>query len=609
MKILNWLKEHKILLTLVFLGAVLRLYKLDFQSLWVDEIFSVNQGNPSNTFGQIYANLKAYDAHPPFYYFMVHIIFLCFGYTAYVLKAISAFFGILGIITMCYLGKEIDGKKTGLWSAFLCSINYFCIYYSQEGRMYTLLFFGVTVSLLTAIKYIKDVNLKTASWFCLSSLVLIYSHFYGLFFLLSIYIVFLFFILRFEKQKRVKLFGYTLLTGIITIVLYIPSLIILKQNTNRDSIWIQKPTFKTLRSIFEEFFGNSSELYTVIIIGILVTVSFVFIKIDKKKLANSKMIVSLLIVLFLCVLFPLLYSLLKLPIIVSRYLIYTLPILFLLFSISVSKIKSKYITIPLIVYISFFSAYTLFSQKKYYSTVVKTQFREGTALMESEFKDDEIVTKIGRTYLDYYLDKSNTTRIIFTMDINEYISYLINQDSKPPGFWYFDAHNPVFDLNQTSQIFLDQYYEVDNDTKLFDAFAKHYSLKTDDNNSIKINLKELFDKANFDQTGNLCIYENQTVSSNNLNLKKGNYTLILKGRSYPDIPIDGENAHLVIKLNGKILGQKYLNQDPNGEICRFPFSVITDQNTELDLVFDNDLLKGNEDRNVIINSIKIKKSE
>ena len=41
MKIVNYLKEHYFLISILAVGAFLRLYHLDFQSVWIDEIHTM----------------------------------------------------------------------------------------------------------------------------------------------------------------------------------------------------------------------------------------------------------------------------------------------------------------------------------------------------------------------------------------------------------------------------------------------------------------------------------------------------------------------------------------------------------------------------------------
>ena len=52
MKVLNWIKEHKLLVVLVLIGSILRFYKLDFQSPWIDEIFTLYNSSSEKSFSE-----------------------------------------------------------------------------------------------------------------------------------------------------------------------------------------------------------------------------------------------------------------------------------------------------------------------------------------------------------------------------------------------------------------------------------------------------------------------------------------------------------------------------------------------------------------------------
>ena len=54
MKILNFVKQNYMLLSVIILGAILRLYHLDYQSLWMDEIYTMNVSNPELTFKEFH---------------------------------------------------------------------------------------------------------------------------------------------------------------------------------------------------------------------------------------------------------------------------------------------------------------------------------------------------------------------------------------------------------------------------------------------------------------------------------------------------------------------------------------------------------------------------
>lgn len=495
MKSLKWIKENKILLALVFLGAALRLYKLDFQSVWLDEIHTLNQSNPNNTFFEIFDFLKTHDAHPPLYYFLIHVVFILFGYTAYVMKLFSAIIGIFSIIAIYFLGKEICNKKTGLWAAFLCSLNYFCIYYSQEGRMYMLLFLMVILTLLATIKLLKNTNFKNVIFFVVTSSLMIYTHFYGLFFLLSIYIILLLKLFYLKKQESLKYLISLITIGIFTIILYIPSLVIITQNVNRESIWIQKPTLDLFKLTFEEFFGFSPQLYYFALLIMIISIYMLFFK---RKLNDSKVIFLLYLTIILSILFPLIYSLVKLPIIVSRYLIFVLPSILIVLSITLSKIKNQKLNYLLIIFFLFFSLKTLIFDKRYYSTVTKTQFRDVSAFIAiNNIKQEPVISSLA-WYFPYFLNNDILRTTIIDKPLDVLVNEMINDSTKKQSFWYVDAHSRPLKLNNKQQNFLDNNFEIMNNVELYDTWTNHYVLKSQISNDIDISKYQPLKEKNGD---------------------------------------------------------------------------------------------------------------
>jgi hypothetical protein len=106
----------------------------------------------------------------------------------------------MGSSVLVYLfGRELHGKPLGVLSALLMAISEFQIYYSQNARYYS--FFELT-TLLSFLFFILALNRKGMVFFALyaiSSIVMLYSHTYGVFILLAQNI---FFVLQLAKYRR-----------------------------------------------------------------------------------------------------------------------------------------------------------------------------------------------------------------------------------------------------------------------------------------------------------------------------------------------------------------------------------------------------------------------
>jgi hypothetical protein len=66
------------LCAVVLLAAGLRVYALDHQSLWADEIFSLTTTDPALPFRQFWDRVIA-DTHPPVYYLLLRLSSTAFG--------------------------------------------------------------------------------------------------------------------------------------------------------------------------------------------------------------------------------------------------------------------------------------------------------------------------------------------------------------------------------------------------------------------------------------------------------------------------------------------------------------------------------------------------
>lgn len=478
MRAINWIKDNIILIALVLIGSFLRFYQLDHQSLWLDEIFSVNIAAPGNSFGQIFDFLKVNDPHPPFYYFLVHTCFCVFGYTSFVLKAFSAVIGVLGIVSIYFLGREIANKRVGQLAAFLTTFNYFHLFYSQEGRMYSLLFLTSCLAATFLLRFIKTPTYKSMAWFAVFSTFMAYSHFFGVFMLIAFYAIILLYIIKSnDRSHRLKL---ALASGLLTIILYIPAIIVVFSNQQRDSFWIQAPKMKTFDLMLGEFFGYNSTLKALILVIFGASIIYYFVKRKRSSKSASEKeqlnpVLVVLIWIFGTIAIALVYSFVSLPIVVSRYFIGILPAIFILLALLVHNFKVKYLELAFVLLFTVFSVKALVD-KDFYTGFYKTQFREGIQNMANKKPNDPIVFRHGGFFLTYYQNQFNSKQKTIDADINAYVSGL-RQSQNLVDFWYFDAHNVDYSPTNETKEFLEKNYIMDDTAEYFDANCKHFTVK------------------------------------------------------------------------------------------------------------------------------------
>ena len=152
-----WLSAHGFILLVcatVLLGAGLRLYKLDYQSLWSDEIFSLITTSPRLSQGEFWDRVLA-DTHPPLYYLLLWLWSSAFGQSALAARASSAVFGILTLCAAVILPGSSLSHGTRLALPLLIAASPGAAWYDCEARSYALLLLLSTVITLACLRFLR----------------------------------------------------------------------------------------------------------------------------------------------------------------------------------------------------------------------------------------------------------------------------------------------------------------------------------------------------------------------------------------------------------------------------------------------------------------------
>ena len=485
MKIFQILKEHYILTIILFIGIILRVYHIDFQSVWLDEIHTLNDANPSNSISEVYSSIVMADPHPPLYFYIIHILFKIFGYTPIVARMFSVLIGVLTIFYTYKLGKQMMNKEVGLISALLLAINGYTIYYSQEARPYALLCLVTVLSFYYLLKYIKLPTRKNAILYGVFGALMLYGHFFALFGLLSQLFILLFFLIISKKENRKALIINGLISGLIMTILFSPTYKIFIAATQIKDFWIPYPTADIYTLIYKEFFGNSEMILTILGIISLVYV----IRISKEKpsdfsynsIVGNKMILSFVILIpwiVIVILIPLIRSCLSIPMIISRYFINILPAILMLLSIGIYQFKNQIIKGSIIFLLFIFTLTDIIVVKKYYKNVNKTQFREATQFIINNNKNNEPVVTSLPWYFSYFLNNDEHNYTIVGKNLDEYVQEMVVDATKRKAFWYVDGHIRPYKVTEQTQHYLDANFVVENNVDLYDIWTKHYVISS-----------------------------------------------------------------------------------------------------------------------------------
>lgn len=480
-------REWAILLILLA-AFILRIWGLTTQSLWLDELHNMNEADPSLPWSELFEALRCCDQHPPLYFIIERLAFTFFGHTEFVARSISVIAGTVSVWVMFLLGKEVYNKKLGYITALLTCVNYYNIFYSQEARGYSFLFLFAAWSFLYFIRLIKSPVRKNAILYVVFTLLMMYSHYFGLFAAISQGVLALLFIfLEGKGPSRIKLFKTFLFSGIVLAIGYAPWIPFLLKMSDIKSFWIGTISGDFAITFFKEYFGGAKILIFTLVLLLAFYILNVFLKFRGASLKNIKdhpLPFSFIIIagwVFITYAIPYIRSILVVPMLHPRYTIVVVPAILLAIAFGIALIKK-----PLIMYITalivILSLVDIISIKKYYTGIHKTQFREMTAFVVGENKENyPIINQLTSWHQSYYLKKMGSNAKLLTGDKENLVDSILtpgNPDWNFKGFWIVGAHGdkPISDEKKK---LLEKDYILLKQQQFSDAWAQLFIFKKD----------------------------------------------------------------------------------------------------------------------------------
>ena len=124
-------------LVIAVVAGILRLYRIDEKSIWLDEAFSLWIARHSLWEGWRW--LIEVDQHPPFYYSLLHAWIWLFGPLEGAVRTLSALASTL-TVPVFYAGcRRLLDRQTAFVAVGILAVSPFHVQFGQETRMYALL--------------------------------------------------------------------------------------------------------------------------------------------------------------------------------------------------------------------------------------------------------------------------------------------------------------------------------------------------------------------------------------------------------------------------------------------------------------------------------------
>lgn len=200
----DWLRQWMPITLILLLAAILYLYHIGTESLWIDELFSV-----------LDAKQLKLNAVRPLYFMLLHV-WMLFGTSDAWLRGLGVLFGLGSVFLTYQLGRRLAGELTGIVAALLLAVLPLFINHAQEVRMYTLSTFLCLGGTLILTDVLERPNTASIGWWAGMRLLAILTTPLNITLLLPDIVLFGW---RFRHQRRALLnFGkWLLLLGILCI--------------------------------------------------------------------------------------------------------------------------------------------------------------------------------------------------------------------------------------------------------------------------------------------------------------------------------------------------------------------------------------------------------
>lgn len=482
--IVDKIQENKWLFLILLIAVILRVYKIDFQSLWMDEVYTLNVASPKHSFSTIISEVNLRESFPYLYFFIMNIMFSIFGDTSIVARIPSAIFGIATVWMMYKLGKEAYSKNVGLIAALLFTFNEYAIFHSQDARAYSFCLFFLLLSYYRFIIFLKDDTKKNMIWFAVSTGLLLNVNFFSVLNVATQGLILLFVLFSLDKTERVSYLKKLLITAGIILLFFLPNAYKFYLLSQFKSSWIPAPTNDGLTNILKEFISASELL--VFIYGLLFT--FFIIKVfnqkhtkNLKELINNKLVFNYLLIfswISFVVVVILLKSYLSSSLYVSRYFISVFPAIILAISIALVQIKNLYIRYSYLALLVLFMVFDLIVVKKFYNTPIKAQFREASDMVKFYNPNKDVVYTSLKYWYDYFLNNHGQKfEVVEKTNLTVLVKEMQSNPALLKSFWVVDGYQDIVKLSDADQQFLDTHFTLKEKYDGLGAIARHYIKK------------------------------------------------------------------------------------------------------------------------------------
>ncbi len=462
---------------ILIIGIIFISLSIFHTNMWFDESYSV--AITRHSFTDIW-EMSGNDVHPPFYYFCLHLIYLIFGNNLVAYRVFSALsIALIGLLGYTHIRKDF-GEKAGILFTFLSLFLPVSAQYAGEIRMYSLgMLLGTIMAIYAYRIYQGKITKTTYIFFGLSSLLVSYTHYYGLMLAGIINLILFIYLCKNVKTRKQDLIKF-LVVAVIQVALYIPWLVYFVKQIGVVSggFWISLSFPNTVYDILTTQFRGNLKIYPIILTTAFY--AYLIFLIFKTKKEERKPATWCLYIYLGIILIAYIISITMMVILLYRYLLILTGLL--IFAISFFMAKDEKVWRILAVCGAILVVSTISNIKAINESYAPTN-RDWIAYMEENLKDDDIIL---------YTNAINGG--VVTADLSNKLNiktYLWNEDNWNVEKSY-KVYEPYMEIKSTLEEVIENYkgriwlIENYNDNSLREKIEQKYSINKIDEHVFKV---------------------------------------------------------------------------------------------------------------------------
>jgi mannosyltransferase len=470
---------------LILLAAFgLRVYRLNAQSLWYDEGYSLYLARTSLAES---AHWTARDLVPPLYYYLLHYWILATGASEFAARMFSVCAGILALPLGYCIGKRLFGRLAGLLMMLFFALSPLYVWHAQDARMYMLLT-SVDVAAIYALTRILTQTWQVSGdqpglrwWWLLWGLtliVLIYTHTVGVFLAAGQVLILILFAWRRENRRRIWTSG--LGVGLAATVAYAPWLWLVRRQYEVNAGYFPGtlPPLTVISTALKTFATGDAYAEPVasyLTAAMLLLLAMAALALAARREAQAKLVLSIpgsSLFLLLLLLLPLLMmaaAFYRIPKFAPRYTAAASPAFFILLAGGIALWLRSHRRAQILAVVGLTTVLAVFMSgvRLIYtdSRLAKEDFRGAAHFVQRNIASDETVLLLSGHFFPvwayYYPGSWTPLPDIPILDLNRTLNYSVadtlNQAlANKNGAWVIRWQDQVIDPNGFVAMLLDQ---------------------------------------------------------------------------------------------------------------------------------------------------------